>query len=158
MIGYHASGTAAIVRALCGAPVRSDDVVIDLGAGLGKVVCLAEQLARTRGIELQADLAERARRVCRSPIETIDVRDADLSDGTVFFLYLPFTGRILDSVLEKLRAIDHPIVVCGLGIEIRADFLKPRPSDDFWLTIYDSAEPRPARSWTAEERAVAFEM
>ncbi len=160
MIGYHASGIASIVRALCEAPVSSDDLVIDLGAGLGRVVRVAEHLTRTRGIEIQPELAERARAICESPIVTGDARDVDLSDGTVFFLYLPFTGQVMRDVLEKLRAValHHPIVVCALGAELRTDFLVPRPTDAFWLTIYDSAEPRSSRPLTADERALAFEM
>jgi hypothetical protein len=33
-----------------------------------------------------------------------DARDVDYSAGTVFFLYTPFEGGILETVLEKLRA------------------------------------------------------
>jgi hypothetical protein len=32
-----------------------------------------------------------------------DARAADYSQGTVFFMYTPFEGRILEDVLEKLR-------------------------------------------------------
>ena len=67
LIGYHPSGVASIVRALIEVPVRVDDVVIDLGAGVGKVVLLAHLLtgATTRGIELQPALVERAREAAR---------------------------------------------------------------------------------------------
>lgn len=160
MIGYHASGVASIVRALCEVPVNADDLVIDLGAGLGKVVAVAERLARTRGIEIQGDLVRRARAICQSEIVEGDVREVDLSDGTVFFLYLPFTGRVMADVLDRLREVArlHPIVVCALGAELRCDFLVPRPTDAFWLVIYDSAEPRPSRPLSDAERVVAYEI
>jgi protein-L-isoaspartate O-methyltransferase len=63
LVGYHASGVSAIVRALVEVPVTAGDVVVDLGAGLGKVVMLAHLLtgARAHGIELQPELVERAR-------------------------------------------------------------------------------------------------
>jgi hypothetical protein len=32
-----------------------------------------------------------------------DARYADYSEGTVFFLYTPFKGRLLAQVLERLR-------------------------------------------------------
>ena len=32
-----------------------------------------------------------------------DVRATDLSDGTVFFLYTPFTGTMLEEVIARLR-------------------------------------------------------
>ena len=38
LIGYHASGVAPILQAFAEVPVTSNDVVVDLGSGLGKVV------------------------------------------------------------------------------------------------------------------------
>ena len=72
-----------------------------------------------------------------------DARDADLANGTVFFLYAPFTGEVLDAVLLRLRAVaeTHAIVVVALGVDLgRASaWLVARPLDAFWLAIYDSA-------------------
>jgi SAM-dependent methyltransferase len=144
------------VRALIEAPVRVDDVVIDLGAGLGKVVLLAHLLtgATTRGIELQPALVERAREAARrlgasARFTHADVRDADLDDGTVFFLYLPFTGPALTRVLQRLHAIAkrRAIVVCSLGLDLdrEASWLVRRPIDSFWLALYDSSVPRARR-------------
>ena len=152
LIGYHASGVAAIVRALVGVPVTSDDVVIDLGAGLGKVVMLAHLLtgATARGIEIQPALVDRANAAASRlgidvRVTEADARSANLADGTVFFLYAPFERPVLSHVLRRLRAVaaQKPIVVCGLGIELDRDasWLSPRRTDTFWLTIYDSVVP-----------------
>jgi SAM-dependent methyltransferase len=151
-VGYHASGVAPIVRMLVEVPVVADDVVVDLGAGLGKVAMLARLLtgATARGIELQPALAERAREAARRAGLDVgftegDARDADLDDGTVFFLYVPFTGPVLAEVLRRLRAVAsrRAIVVCSLGLELdrEAPWLARRPLDSFWLTIYDSVAP-----------------
>jgi hypothetical protein len=45
-----------------------------------------------------------------------DVRDVDLSAGTVFFLNNPFAGSILEEVVEKVRqvATQHPIKILAL--------------------------------------------
>src|SRR3954471_6404616 len=61
LIGYHPSGVAAIVRALIEVPVSADDIVVDLGSGLGKVALLTRLLtgATARGIEIQPALVER---------------------------------------------------------------------------------------------------
>jgi SAM-dependent methyltransferase len=151
LIGYHASGVAAIVRAFAEVPLVEDDVLVDLGSGLGKVVLLAALLtgATARGIELQPELVDRAR-ACAARLgvdvrfSAGDVRDAHLDDGTVFFLYLPFTGPALSAVLDRLRAVAErkAIVVCALGVDLdHARWLARRDVDAFWLSIYDSRVP-----------------
>jgi SAM-dependent methyltransferase len=160
LIGYHPSGVAPIVRALLEVPVAPDDVFVDLGAGLGKVVLLAALLtgAAARGIELQPALVVRAREAASRlglavRFDHGDVREADLGDGTVFFLYLPFTGGALAVVLDRLRVIaaKRQIVVCALGVDLdRTSWLARRSLADFWLALYDStvsgAAPRRARA------------
>jgi hypothetical protein len=46
-----------------------------------------------------------------------DEHDADLSSGTVFYLYSPFKGAILADVLSALRreSLCRPIKICSLG-------------------------------------------
>lgn len=150
-IGYHPSGVAPIVHALAEVPVTPDDVFIDLGAGLGKVVLLAGLLtgAHARGIELQVPLVERARAAAERlalDVELIaaDAREADIADGTVFFLYAPFSGPVLRAVLKRLRSLasERTIVVCTLGLDLeRIEWLARRNVDAFWLSIYDSVVP-----------------
>ncbi|HXN30460.1 MAG TPA: class I SAM-dependent methyltransferase [Polyangiaceae bacterium] len=152
LIGYHPSGVAAIVHALMAVPVSADDVFVDLGSGLGKVVLLAALLtgATARGIELQPALVERARESAtrlgvNARFHVGDVREADLDDGTVFFLYAPFTGPVLAAAMDRLRAVAErrAIVVCALGIDLdrSAPWLVRRAIHSFWLAIYDSRVP-----------------
>jgi hypothetical protein len=176
-IGYHASGVAAIVRMLIEVPVVAGDVLVDLGAGLGKVVLLTRLLtgAAARGIELRPALVNCAREAAaRIGLRDVtyaegDARVADVADGTVFYLYAPFTGPILAEVMTRLRSVAsrRAIVVCTLGIDVdrEAPWLVRRPLDAFWLAIYDSAEagataprprePSPIRGPLAD--AIAFE-
>jgi hypothetical protein len=46
-----------------------------------------------------------------------DVREADLSAGTVFYLYTPFEGAMLREVLDMLQAeaARREIRICTLG-------------------------------------------
>jgi hypothetical protein len=164
LIGYHASGVASIVRMLIEVPVSSDDVVVDLGSGMGKVVLLASLLtgAAARGIELQPALVGRAREAAtRLGIAGVsftegDVREAYIDDGTVFFLYAPFTGPVLAQVMARLRAVAllRPIVVCALGLDVEraAPWLVRRPLDSFWLAIYDNVHPDAAAPTARRER------
>ena len=98
-----------------------------------------------------------------------DAREADLDVGTVFFLYLPFTGPVLSEVLRRLRGVAsrRAIVVCSLGLDLdgEAPWLSRRPIESFWLTLYDSVwpdvPPRAKRegslAWSRAAEAVAFE-
>jgi hypothetical protein len=177
LVGYHPSGVAPIVRALLEVPVTVDDVLVDLGAGLGKVVLLTRLLtgATAHGVELQRTLVHRAREAAaRLAVDVLfsegDARDADFDHGTVFFLYLPFTGPVLTDVMCRLRAASfrRAIVVCSLGLDIDRDapWLARRPIESFWLTIYDSTTPgvpkRPKRDRSPmlgqAAEAVAFEQ
>jgi hypothetical protein len=157
---YMPSAIAPIVRAVLEVPITQDDVFVDLGAGLGKAAMAVHLLtgARARGVELQPALVNaasaRATDLGLHGVSFIegDALDADLEDATVVFLYLPFTGDVLAGVLRRLEAIARrrQLVVCSLGLDLRgADWLAPRPTDEFWLSIYDSqipgAAPRPAR-------------
>jgi ubiquinone/menaquinone biosynthesis C-methylase UbiE len=79
--------------------------------------------ARARGIELEPAYCEYARRSAAglnvSGVEFIqaDAREAPFADGTVFFLYTPFRGALLQRVLERLRTIatERSIRVCTYG-------------------------------------------
>jgi hypothetical protein len=178
LVGYHPSGIASIVRMLVEVPVHSRDVFVDLGSGLGKVVLVTRLLtqAHARGIELQAALVERARLAAARLALDVDFVHADartspasaFEDGTVFFLYLPFTGSALDHVLSRLHAVatERAIVVCTLGIDLErvAPWLVRRETDSFWLAIYDSAIPganarrqTDSSAWSETAIAIAFE-
>jgi len=173
LIGYHASGVAAIVRALIEVPVVASDVFVDLGSGLGKVALLAHLLtgARARGVDIQKELVRRANANATAlgvdvPFTVEDARDAKLDDGSVFFLYAPFTGPVLEAVVRRLGEVaeDHAIVVVTLGMDLpRSSKLVPRDLDAFWLTIYDGAGPNAvprhveSRAPTTDASIVAFE-
>lgn len=138
-VPFHESSDDAIAEALREASVGPGDVFIDLGSGLGKVVRAAlETGARARGIEIDPGLAAKARALGGETV-CADCREADISDGTVFYLYCPFTGPMLEAVMNRLREIRHPIRVCALGIDLEsaAPWLKRRPLESFWLAIYE---------------------
>jgi SAM-dependent methyltransferase len=151
LVGYHGSGVAPIVHALAEVPVGGEDVFIDLGSGLGKVVILAALLtgAAARGVELQPALVQGARSAAARlgidvRFDVGDAREADVADGTVFFLYVPFTGPVLSTVLERLHEVARrrAIVVCALGVDLdQAGWLARREVNAFWLAVYDSIVP-----------------
>jgi hypothetical protein len=125
------------------------DVLVDFGSGLGHVPLLAGicTVARSIGIELEAAYVHCARQSARalklSNVTFIqqDAREADLSAGTVFYLYTPFIGTILRAVLDSLQheAALREIRVCTFGPCTATVVHEP------WLESIDSpAGGRPA--------------
>ncbi|HLY43208.1 MAG TPA: methyltransferase domain-containing protein [Terracidiphilus sp.] len=125
MVFYQPTPARHILDLVRLAALRANDVLVDLGSGLGHVPMLVSILTgvRTIGIEIDAALVNCARecahRLGLSHVTFVegDAREAPLSSGTVFFLYAPFTGSILISVMHRLRseAAHRTIRVCSLG-------------------------------------------
>ncbi len=165
LVGYYPSGVAPIVRAVVNVPIGADDVFVDLGSGLGKAAILVHLLcdARVLGIERVPEfvaLAERSvARLALSHVtfSCVDARVASVDEGTVFYLYLPFTGAVLAEVMSRLHVVAtrRAIVVVTLGLDLdEFAWLTPRPSDSFWLATYDSVSPGvAARDAMSEARA-----
>jgi hypothetical protein len=125
MVLYQPTPARHIFHLIGLTALTETDVLVDLGSGLGHVPLLAAILtsARSIGIELEATYVERARQCAqrlnlnRVTFIQQDARAADLSAGTVFYLYTPFTGSILSSVLSRLRreAATRPIRIYTYG-------------------------------------------
>lgn len=94
-------------------PGARDDVVFDLGCGMGRALCVlaTRPFRKVVGIELWDDLAAAARRNGarmrgrKTVVEVSrgDVCDAALDEGTAFVLFNPFGADTLGAVLEHLR-------------------------------------------------------
>jgi hypothetical protein len=125
MIGYHPTPARVILALIEHARLQEHDVFYDLGAGLGRVALLVGLLtaARAKGIEYEpaycAYAQERADSLHLSRVTFLnaDARQANYADGTVFFLYTPFTGRVLQAVLAQLaeQARCRPITLATYG-------------------------------------------
>jgi hypothetical protein len=107
---------------------------------------------RAKGVEFQpafcaysAHAAERLK--AEAQFIALDAREAAFADGDVFFLYTPFRGALLQSVLTRLQAIAEtkPIRVCTFGpctpevaqsawLELRSGSLDPEQ-----LAVFESA-------------------
>jgi hypothetical protein len=110
MVYYQQTPARIIFELVEKAHLTEEDVFYDLGSGLGHVPILVNLLsgATAKGIEFEPAYCDYAR-VCAtdlnlSRVEFInaDARTADYAQGTVFFMYTPFRGRILQDVLAKL--------------------------------------------------------
>lgn len=118
-------------------PLTSADVFYDLGSGLGQVVLLVHLLTgvRAKGVEIEPAFCTFAQQQAQSlgltevAFINSDARTADYSDGTLFFMFTPFRGQLLQSVLDRLQqeAQQRPIRLCTFGS------CSPRVADQPWL-------------------------
>ena len=132
-----------------------EEVFVDLGAGLGQVVMLVHLLTGVRalGVEIEPAYCHYARRCAKELGLTGvrfgpgDARVADLSAGTVFFLFTPFKGEVFSQVMERVRAVasSRKIRVIGYGPcteEIaRSGWLRREgdgPGGEYTLQIFSS--------------------
>jgi len=107
-IGYR--NIRKILRLLQPGP---EDVFYDIGCGMGRVLCLfaREPIRKCVGIEILDPLCEIARKNAaqlrgrKAPIEIIcnDVTQADLSAGTIYFMFNPFGPETLRETFESIR-------------------------------------------------------
>jgi hypothetical protein len=125
MVPYQPTPVRHILHLITASALAEDDVFVDLGSGLGHVPLLVSLVTGTQslGIEVQATYVASARECAQSlnlsRVRFIpqDAREADLSSGTVFYLYSPFNGSILTEVLSMLRreSTRRSIKICSLG-------------------------------------------
>lgn len=109
---YAPSGYDEIVHSFDASALGPADRFLDLGAGLGKVVMLAALLtgAKSSGVErdgVLCELAEAARQelgLGSVQLSRGDAREADSAGADVIFMYLPFSGGVLATVMERLLA------------------------------------------------------
>ena len=119
------------------APLTPADVFYDLGSGLGQVVLLVHLLTgvRAKGVEIDPAFSAFAQQQAQSlgltdvAFINSDARTADYSDGTLFFMFTPFLGQLLQAVLSRLQqeAQQRPIRLCTFGS------CSPRVADQPWL-------------------------
>ena len=155
MVHYEPTPARAILDMIDHAGFKAGDVFYDLGAGLGGVAILVGLLSpvQVKGIELEPAFCDHARRCAAelglSQVDfiAVDARQADYSDGTLFFMFTPFTGQILQAVLMKLQreAAKRPLRLCTYGpctLEVAAQsWLKladPTARHAYRLAVFDS--------------------
>lgn len=130
------------------------DVLYDLGSGFGRVPIYTSlaTYAQCKGIEIVpqrvAESIAVKNKLGVNNLEFIqgNVLEQDYSDGTVFFLFNPFSPQTLEEVNKKLRQLAETkkIRVVSLGPSTsffnKQDWLKTiEPKDQPWcLTIYES--------------------
>jgi SAM-dependent methyltransferase len=134
---------------------QPEDVFYDLGSGLGQVPTLVHLLTGVWAVGVEIEPAYC--RVARAGAEALgisevsfvqaDARAADYGPGTVFYLFTPFVGEMLQAVLDRLhdQTRGRAITVCSYGPccphVARQAWLRcsdPDPEHEFKLALFES--------------------
>ncbi len=111
MVYFQKTPVRIILELIDRAHFTSEDIFYDVGSGLGQVAMLVNLLSgiRAKGIEFDPAYCSYAR-TCAvelnlSNVEFIvgDAREADYSKGTIYFMYTPLEGDMLEEVLMKME-------------------------------------------------------
>lgn len=146
LMSYAPSGYDEIVCAFEQSKLAAGDRFLDLGAGLGKVVMLAELLtgAASVGIEYDAQLCALGNEACRElglqgeRLRVQDARELASFDADVVFMYLPFSGEVLASVMARLLADARPRYLCTGALDLnRYPELSLVGPPQSWLNVYE---------------------
>lgn len=137
MVDFHKTPARVVLE--LAQLIRPGDIFVDVGAGLGQVVLLVHLLTGVtgRGVEIEPAFCQYARDCAAGlglsglgasePGEVGtpaviaftegDARFANYSEGTVFFMYTPFTGELLETVFELLRreGASRPLTLVTYG-------------------------------------------
>ena len=155
MVRYQPTPSSVILELVDQVNFTPDDIFVDLGSGLGMVIFLVNKLAGTRclGIEYQPALCNFAVRMADElnlnnvNFINADVQDISFAEGSVFFMFNPFGGRIFDTVMKKLmgEAKKRKITVSSYGVgtdpisnQSWLSVVEPDTLDDFKLAIFRS--------------------
>lgn len=144
MIPYQPTPARVILEIVKQTDLSPHDVFVDVGSGLGVVTTLVSLLsgAAAIGIEVQPSFCRHAdecvRRLNLSNVRFIcqDARQADFSVGTVFYMYTPFKGAMLQQVLERLHAegLRRRIRLCLYGPIVSEAVPQP------WLPAFERSQ------------------
>jgi hypothetical protein len=125
MVFYQPTPARHVFELIRRAELGEHDVMMDLGSGLGIVPMLIAMTtaARAIGIEREQAYVDAAQRcaqslgLARASFECRDARDADFQAATLFYLYTPFTGEVMRSVLDAIRreAARRPVRIASFG-------------------------------------------
>jgi len=125
MVFYQKTPARIIFELVENPNFTKNDVFFDLGSGLGQAAILVNLLTgiKTKGIEFEPAFCDYAKD-CATQLSlpnvtfiNTDAREANYSEGTIFFMYTPFKGEILEDVLEILRkeSLQRKITIITYG-------------------------------------------
>jgi tRNA A58 N-methylase Trm61 len=135
--------------------IRPDDVFVDLGCGSGRVVCYVAgkmRLKKVIGVELMPKMVECAKQNVANaklltPVDIVqgNAANANLGEGTAYYLYNPFGEETLRQVLANIHRS-----LAASPRTVRVLYYNPIFEEVLdacdWLTAEQTIKPRFSRS------------
>lgn len=154
-VPYLACPVDTVLRAMDAAEVTPGDVVVDVGAGVGRAALLLHLLsgASVVGLEIQPALVQAAREVAAVvPSAQVSFVEGDaaeligrMADATVFFFYCPFSGERAERARSTLQELarSRSLRVCCVDWPMPEALWLERIAEDGDLSVYRSFFPSP---------------
>lgn len=154
-VPYLACPVDTVLRAVDAAAMGPDDVVVDVGAGVGRAALLVHLLsgAAVVGLEVQPALVQAAReRAARVPSARVSFLEGDaaellgqMANASVFFFYCPFSGERAERARAGLEALSRAreLRVCCVDWPMPECSWLERTAEDGDLVVFRSRVPSP---------------
>lgn len=157
MVYYQKTPARIVFQLVEKSKFKQEDVFYDLGSGLGQVAILVNLLSgiTTKGIEIEPAFCNYARdsaselNLPNVTFINIDARQADYSEGTIFFMFTPFRGEIMQEVLEilrkeslqrKIKIITYGPCTAQVALQTWLERSPPQYNNIYKLEIFSSIE------------------
>ncbi|MDB5063502.1 MAG: class SAM-dependent methyltransferase [Mucilaginibacter sp.] len=155
MVYYQKTPARVVFELVDKSHFMKEDVFFDLGSGLGQVAILVNLLTgiTAKGVEFEPAFCNYARD-CAAALNlrnvtfiNTDARKADYSEGTIFFMFTPFKGEILQEVLEilrkesllrKIKIITYGPCTAQVALQSWLDFAVPKDDNIYKLGVFTS--------------------
>lgn len=155
MVYYQKTPARIVFELVEKSHFMKEDVFFDLGSGLGQAAILVNLLAgiTAKGIEIEPAFCDYAKD-CAAALNlsnvtfiNVDARKADYSEGTIFFMFTPFNGEILqevlailrkESLLRKIKIITYGPCTAQVALQSWLDCAAPQDSNIYKLGVFTS--------------------
>ncbi len=155
MVYYQKTPARIVLELVEKSNYQKGDFFVDLGSGLGQVAILVNLLTGIpcKGIEYEpsfcsyADICAKGLTLSNVTFLEADARKADYSEGTIFFMFTPFRGEMMEevlkllkiqSVLRKIKIITYGPCTSQVALQDWLHFAIPKHDDMYQLGIFTS--------------------
>jgi len=155
MVYYQKTPARVVFEMAERIPFTQDGVFFDLGSGLGQVAILVYLLTgvTVKGVEFEPAFcnyaSDCAAKLNLPQVEFIntDARYADYSQGTIFFMFTPFKGEIMQEVLvalqeeslkRKIKIITYGPCTAEVALQSWLNSVNLKDNNMYKLTVFTS--------------------